>query len=294
MLASLYFSGAEVEPTRHGERTRILDSGLAGAIPLHTRFAARGHPVVGTSLEYFELRKLRVARGRPMAVLGECVIGASVARELGLGPGDTIVTSPQTAFDLAGVYPLEMSVAGVLAPAGTPDDTAIFPDINTVAVVVRRLQSVAIIQNGNVVQYVPSGGTGPYGLASDQVNKQLIVTNRDTGNAWVIYKDGGAWRLDDRSEMKDFGNMERTQPFEVASTRAMALRSRFILAREALETTRQAPTFSAFQGLFEERGLPEAIRTDNGLYNLSKLSEWWLRLGIERIKPGHQIGRAHV
>jgi hypothetical protein len=41
---------------------------------------------------------------------------------------------------------------------------------------------------------------------------------------------------------------------------------------------------------------PRAIRTDNGvpfaspnsLFNLSKLSVWWLRLGIEieRIKPG--------
>ncbi len=49
--------------------------------------------------------------------------------------------------------------------------------------------------------------------------------------------------------------------------------------------------------------MPDAIRTDNGLpfaspnglYNLSKLSVWWLRLGIaiERIKPGHpqQNGR---
>ena len=50
-------------------------------------------------------------------------------------------------------------------------------------------------------------------------------------------------------------------------------------------------------------GLPTTIRTDNGipfsspnaLYGLSRLSVWWLRLGIniERIKPGHpeQNGR---
>src|SRR5580692_9609843 len=53
----------------------------------------------------------------------------------------------------------------------------------------------------------------------------------------------------------------------------------------------------AFQRLFRDRGLPVAIRSDNGLpfaspnglYNLSRLSVWWLRLGIaiERIKPGH-------
>jgi transposase InsO family protein len=58
-----------------------------------------------------------------------------------------------------------------------------------------------------------------------------------------------------------------------------------------------------FDRLFRERGLPQAIRSDNGvpfasphaLFQLSKLSVWWLRLGttIERIRPGHpqQNGR---
>jgi putative transposase len=58
-----------------------------------------------------------------------------------------------------------------------------------------------------------------------------------------------------------------------------------------------------FERAFKEYGLPQAIRTDNGvpfaspnaLFNLSKLSVWWLRLGIqiERIKPGNpqQNGR---
>jgi transposase InsO family protein len=79
--------------------------------------------------------------------------------------------------------------------------------------------------------------------------------------------------------------------------------SRYLLLCEALESTREAPVIEAFQGLFRERGLPVAIRSDNGLpfaspnglYNLSRLSVWWLRLGIaiERIKPGkpQQNGR---
>lgn len=78
--------------------------------------------------------------------------------------------------------------------------------------------------------------------------------------------------------------------------------SRFILMVEALEGTGEAPVFTAFHRLFEERGLPAAIRSDNGapfasrgLYGLSKLSVWWLRLGIgiERITPGRpqQNGR---
>ncbi len=79
--------------------------------------------------------------------------------------------------------------------------------------------------------------------------------------------------------------------------------SRFLLLCEALESTREDPAITAFEQLFQERGLPSAIRSDNGvpfaspngLFNLSKLSVWWLRLGIaiERIKPGHpqQNGR---
>jgi putative transposase len=79
--------------------------------------------------------------------------------------------------------------------------------------------------------------------------------------------------------------------------------SRYLIACDALSTTREAFAFISFERAFKEHGLPKAIRTDNGvpfasshaLFGLSKLSVWWLRLGIniERIKPGHpqQNGR---
>jgi len=66
---------------------------------------------------------------------------------------------------------------------------------------------------------------------------------------------------------------------------------------EAHASVNEVNALDAFQRLFAEHGLPDAIRSDNGgpfaspngLYNLSKLSVWWLKLGIaiERIKPGH-------
>jgi putative ABC transport system permease protein len=65
------------------------------------------------------------------ALLGECVLGAAAAQALGLEPGDSVVSSPETAFDLAGIYPLKMQVVGVLEPSFTPDDHAIFVDIKT-------------------------------------------------------------------------------------------------------------------------------------------------------------------
>lgn len=80
-------------------------------------------------------------------------------------------------------------------------------------------------------------------------------------------------------------------------------RSRYLLACDALESTKEPFAFTVFERTFKEYGTPGAIRTDNGLpfssphalFGLSKLSVWWLRLGIdiERIKPGNpqQNGR---
>ena len=72
--------------------------------------------------------------------------------------------------------------------------------------------------------------------------------------------------------------------------------SRYLIACEALSSTREAYAFTVFERIFREFGLPRAIRSDNGvpfasphgLFNLSRLSVWWLRLGIqiERIEPG--------
>src|SRR6195256_2882584 len=79
--------------------------------------------------------------------------------------------------------------------------------------------------------------------------------------------------------------------------------SRYLLLCEAMESIKEQGAFTAFECLFKERGLPQAIRSDNGvpfaspngLFNLSRLAVWWLRLGItiERIQPGHpqQNGR---
>jgi transposase InsO family protein len=105
------------------------------------------------------------------------------------------------------------------------------------------------------------------------------------------------WCADFKGEFK-LGNGQYCCPLTVTDQA-----SRFLLLCEALESTKEAGAFAAFQHLFRERGLPAALRSDNGLPfaspngldNLSKLSVWWLRLGIavERIRPGQpqQNGR---
>ena len=78
--------------------------------------------------------------------------------------------------------------------------------------------------------------------------------------------------------------------------------SRYLLCCHHLDRMRYELTRMRFERLFRKYGLPEVIRTDNGtpfsscgLGGLSRLSYWWIRLGIhpERIEPGHpeQNGR---
>jgi transposase InsO family protein len=105
------------------------------------------------------------------------------------------------------------------------------------------------------------------------------------------------WCVDFKGEFM-LGNKRYCYPLTVTD-----YVSRYLLLCEALESTKEQPAMRAFERLFKDRGLPAAIRSDNGvpfaspnaLFNLSKLSVWWLRLGIsiERIKPGNpqQNGR---
>ena len=105
------------------------------------------------------------------------------------------------------------------------------------------------------------------------------------------------WCADFKGEFK-LGNGQYCYPLTVTDHA-----SRFLLLCEALDSVREETAITAFEQLFAQRGLPASIRSDNGvpfasrssLYGLSKLSVWWLRLGIsiERIKPGNpqQNGR---
>lgn len=135
IMNTLYYGNETPETITMAAADRIWETDLALPIPVYIRFKARGFPIVGTTLDYFDFRGQRIAEGRSLAVLGDCVIGARAADELNLGPGDTLVSSPESLFDLAGVYPLKMKVVGVLEKSHTADDLVVFVDLKTAWVI---------------------------------------------------------------------------------------------------------------------------------------------------------------
>ncbi|MHC4187395.1 MAG: ABC transporter permease [Planctomycetota bacterium] len=171
VLNSVYFTGDVPEAMRYSEVSQVTETGFAQAIPIYVRFNSRGDPIVGTNLDYFEFRNLRIATGKQISRLGDCVVGARVAEKRGLKPGDSIISSPEKVFDIAGVYPLKMPVKGVLSFSDSPDDDAIFVDTKTAWVIegmahghedLSRPEAVSrvlkrdgnvVVGNASVVQY---------------------------------------------------------------------------------------------------------------------------------------------
>jgi putative ABC transport system permease protein len=140
-LHTLYFEATPPAMTSLEEVNYVNDTGFATAIPLHIRYRTQGRdgvdgvPIVGTSPEYFEFRSLGVKDGRGFSLLGECVVGANAAERLKLSPGDSILSAPKNAFNLAGDYPLELNVAGILKRSHSADDDVVFTDVRTTWVI---------------------------------------------------------------------------------------------------------------------------------------------------------------
>ena len=134
VLHGLYFRAQVDGKMTQGDLNALREkrgNDLTYAIPIHRRFTAREKSVVGTSLDYFTFRKLRLAEGEQIALLGDCVLGAAAAARLGLRPGGKLKTDRENLFDLAGEYPVQLNVSGVLAPSGTADDETVFVDVKT-------------------------------------------------------------------------------------------------------------------------------------------------------------------
>jgi putative ABC transport system permease protein len=171
VLNSLYFSLEETASIDSSVVEELRDSGLVEPIPLYVRYHSRQVPIVGTTLDYFDFRGLQLAQGRQLLTLGEAVVGAVAAEKLGVKPGDALISSPESVFDIAGVYPLKMPVVGILARSYSPDDEAIFVDLKTTwiiegighghqdltradaAAAVLKSEGDRIVANASLVQY---------------------------------------------------------------------------------------------------------------------------------------------
>ena len=156
----------------------------------------------------------------------------------------------------------------------------------------RKLKNVLEREAPGVV--LPSAGTiaailKRRGLV--QGRKRRRRPSRYEGALTTAQGPNDVWAADYKGHFR-LGNREYCYPLT-----ATDLHSRFILAVEALDGTDEEQARGVFEDVFSKHGLPLVIRTDNGtpfssaqgLAGLTRLSAFWLRLGVrhERIEPAH-------
>ena len=133
LLYAVFRIGHATNDIRWASVERIArDPAVAWVVPIALGDSLRGFPVVGTTDDYFAHYRygdglgLRLARGRRFAGVYEAVLGAEVARTLGLSEGARLVLSHGDGA-LAGNDHADKPfvVVGVLAPTGTPVDRSV-------------------------------------------------------------------------------------------------------------------------------------------------------------------------
>ena len=125
------------------------------------------------------------------------------------------------------------------------------------------------------------------GLVTKRPRRRAVGHPGTPGSAIVLPND--VWSADFKGQFKTRDG-QYCFPLTVTDNY-----SRYLLACQSVGSTAVACSKPVFTRLFKEYGLPARIRTDNGvpfatstLGRLSKLSAWWVRLGVmpELIEPG--------
>ncbi len=179
-FAALWFRPTELDPVPYSV-LQDLEHPDVLLLPLHARASVRldpdrpPTPLVATTPEYLEFRGLRPAVGTAPLLAGDAVLGAAAARRLGLAVGDRVFTSPLDLYDITLPPTIELTITGVLAETGTPDDEAIFTPLATAWIVEGLMHghddAEEMARSGDARVLAESGGrvaVAP-GIVEDQV-----------------------------------------------------------------------------------------------------------------------------
>ena len=120
------------------------------------------------------------------------------------------------------------------------------------------------------------------GLTEKRKHRRVVVEGGRLSSGRKAQAVNEVWTVDFKGWWKT--QQGRCEPLSVRDEY-----SRYLLDLRKLEDSRTQSVRGSFEGLFERHGLPEAIRSDNGspfasvqtLHGLSRLSAWWVALGID-------------
>ncbi|WP_339745188.1 hypothetical protein [uncultured Rubinisphaera sp.] len=130
VVNTLYFRPHDNSLLDYGVLEKVEQDRLVSTIPIHLRHTSHHFPIVGTSRNYF-LKHRHAVQGKIFERIGDCVLGADVALQLGLSIGESILSDSDSYLNPTGALPLRMRIVGILKASHSPDDRAVFVDMKT-------------------------------------------------------------------------------------------------------------------------------------------------------------------
>ena len=100
-------------------------------LPLYISHSASQTPIVGTNIDYFDVRSLKLKQVAYLWVSAKWSWERPRHRSL-ISKWDSIRSDLQNLYNLAGSYPMTLTVVGILEPSGTADDAIVVADLKTV------------------------------------------------------------------------------------------------------------------------------------------------------------------
>lgn len=133
ILSSVYHIGPSTGNISYAEAQQFCRNPLvANAIPLAIGDNYKGTRIVGTTKEYLDFYEAKLAKGAMFSDHQEVVIGAKVARQLGLSIGGTFVGTHGLVQTEEQHHEHPYKVVGILASSGTVLDQLIICNLETV------------------------------------------------------------------------------------------------------------------------------------------------------------------
>ena len=130
-MNTMFFTDKPLGTIPYALVSELENSGLVNAaIPFSMGDSYNAAPIVGTDARLLEDKALQ--SGAMFATPMEAVVGWDVARQYGLAPGDTIVTSHGLDADGAAHGDHPLTVTGILRRTDTAYDNAVFTPVSTV------------------------------------------------------------------------------------------------------------------------------------------------------------------
>ncbi|MGO8688288.1 MAG: ABC transporter permease [Thermoguttaceae bacterium] len=141
VLSAVYYMNRQVEPMPYEYYQKLVHGnvtdGIDAAVPICLGDKYEGFPVVGTTPDLFDALKLPDGQHYQFAAGGrnfktenftEAVIGATVAEKTGLKVGKTFRPTHDVGATKGHIHD-PFTIVGVLRPTGTPNDRALFVNI---------------------------------------------------------------------------------------------------------------------------------------------------------------------